>query len=139
MGKRPRSLDENICRQFKIHVSEKEVNTGAMKDHNMKQVCCSTVSRLFKGINMWYKSMDPNKLTDQNGILTVKNNTVDVLCVCGHYSKNDNARKCSYCEKFVCFTCLRECNLCKYLFCKNCSVEVYDSNFENWICLSCLT
>ncbi|XP_075218755.1 uncharacterized protein LOC142323251 isoform X2 [Lycorma delicatula] len=124
MPKRLNPFDEDICRQRKVHVGEKEISNGVLMTNKMKHVFDNTTDRLFEGTSMWYKSQSTAKRPhDTSKILTEHNQADDILCICGHYVKDIHVSRCDYCDKSLCFPCLKECKICKNLYCPSCSLE----------------
>ncbi|XP_026468059.1 uncharacterized protein LOC113371628 [Ctenocephalides felis] len=131
MAKRKRSQDENLQPQYKTYVSDKiQQQNNATK---MRVIYDKTTSMLFNGVKNLSKIENNN---NQEKNVNNKNNpeTKTSLPYC-----DDNALwKCYFCDKNKCAECIVQCNKCENLYCKTCSIIVYDQPDISHLCLSCV-
>jgi len=66
------------------------------------------------------------------------NNVVDMCASCNNNAKANNYNLiCSFCNKQVCPSCTKQCNVCQDMFCSFCSENNYDLKYDRVLCITC--
>lgn len=158
MPKRARSEDEeNYSSLVKTHISEKEVNQGVLKDHNMKVVHDKTLSMLYRGTknlkNNNVGSIPPPNSTQltrpsmdltsyRQLSLTTGSSVVSSLLsqsFCNSCVKPNclGGQQCSSCLQTVGSTCVIKCEGCNLVCCRFCETIVNCETCFRTHCMSC--
>ncbi|XP_033216374.1 apoptosis regulatory protein Siva-like [Belonocnema kinseyi] len=159
MTKRACPFESDVGRQLKVHVGQKEVNSGVLKEKQMQSVYDRTMNLLREGAktmalntsaddiklntsNIKCNSVDATKLkqTFLNNMLQIETTGTEsqnfAVALCGCCRIIDSQSQCNRCDQILCTTCLTECADCLGSFCQNCSLLIYD-NDERSLCLDC--
>ncbi|KAL7635974.1 UNVERIFIED_CONTAM: hypothetical protein RMT77_013792 [Armadillidium vulgare] len=168
MPKRTFPFEESVVIQQKIHVGERQVNEGIMKEENMKKVFNHTLQILFNASKRSFKNeiddcLNNNRATQNAHFLTngsssnfkqleiswqgkllkpLPDNNSSTTSIyysyCGSCSQSIGVLTCAYCDLKICESCLNFCYKCKKGFCKSCSMNEYKIVEEEVVCLSCI-
>ena len=66
-----------------------------------------------------------------------KNCTVQTDIRCWVCCGSSASTPCSFCERWVCDGCLRQCDECMGVFCNFCTTNNYEQRFDRIFCLNC--
>ncbi|KAI4498532.1 hypothetical protein M0802_006467 [Mischocyttarus mexicanus] len=153
MTKRSYPYEANLLPQLKVHVGQKQVDTGVDEERRMKEVygkenmnndqmdltelpsTLLTSNKLIKPERASKQMVLNNKLELGNNIIFKHDKKVDV-CRCFQVIDESLSNKCFYCEELLCPSCLNQCMKCHNLFCENCSLPKYDMG-PSFVCLDC--
>ncbi|XP_043495711.1 apoptosis regulatory protein Siva-like [Polistes fuscatus] len=167
MTKRSYPYEDNLLPQLKIHVGQRQVDTGIDEERRMKEVYDKTLNLLKQGAKKYsqnmnndqmdltelpsalltsHKLINPQRASKQmvlNNKLQLENNDNVKLdknvdvCRCFQVIDPSLSNKCSYCEELLCPSCLNNCIKCHDLICDDCSLPKYDMG-SSTVCLDCL-
>ncbi|XP_047005164.1 apoptosis regulatory protein Siva-like isoform X1 [Schistocerca americana] len=160
MPKRVCPFDFDFFPQQKIHVSEKEVNSGVLMKNHMKQVQDKTIALLYKGARQFTDKLNATH-EKNNGVQDCTHSVPDSYkqlfltssCRLQTYGKiepvvintcqscrqpvDNSPDKCSFCDKMVCGLCGSSCMKCCEVYCRCCSLPDFSSTEESCICIGC--
>lgn len=121
MPKRARQSDEEETaeRAIKKQISVSQssgIKIREIKSHSSEK----TINQLFDAAS---KSSSQNKVSKPN------------QCSCP--TDEHPLVRCYFCDKMICSNCLRPCDICREIFCENCSFLMYDEQYD-CVCYSCM-
>nr|ATX63073.1 apoptosis regulatory protein Siva [Locusta migratoria] len=160
MPKRVCPFDFDFFPQQKIHVSEKEVNSGVLMKSQMKQVQDKTIALLYKGarhftdkvnltdekcnlqLNCMPSVHDPYKQLFLTNSCQLQSDgkiepTLVSSCQSCRQPLDKCADKCSFCDMMICGLCGSTCIKCSDVYCHRCSLPDFSSAEESSICIGC--
>jgi len=157
MPKRLRSDDdENLACLIKNHISDREVNSGVLKDLNMRNVHQKTLALLFKGQRNVANNNAEN--IPESGVQSKDKQLYRQLCLSSSGSflkpatKVNSPVNCCSCLKSSCMptgqfcyicsgnigsTCLNGCSSCQTKCCGNCDGIRQCASCGNSFCSGC--
>ncbi|KAK7793326.1 hypothetical protein R5R35_003062 [Gryllus longicercus] len=156
MPKRECPFDYDLLPQCKIHVGEKEINSGVMEEHNMKTVYERTMDLLFRRAknvsnsienreecatnsnSKLYKQMflKSNGQLQSSGILLSQ--PLSECDSCKTPVKLCSSVSCDFCDRRLCPNCMYACTKCMDNFCSHCILKTYSGSGDAQVCISCV-
>lgn len=124
--------------QFKIHVSQKEVDFGVNSDMRMKNVYEITRMKLFsEGRKQQFPPRNSNTSSLDSSRL-VADSCKPADCP-GCFSRKPILQsRCNFCEKFYCASCVYLCKKCDGEYCSLCSMRQYSCRDDSALCFNCI-
>ncbi|XP_052273946.1 apoptosis regulatory protein Siva-like isoform X2 [Dreissena polymorpha] len=110
-------LPEDVCMEDEMQVCDRQMHITPSGQLSNPEACS-------RSTNAFQAMMNARKASSWSGC----------HCCKGQAASQD---RCGFCDKSVCYDCVRLCSSCRGNFCQLCSVMSYEDIAETALCLQC--